>query len=79
MLITANSVVLLLDVTQNVPLCLKVYIASYTCFLVICAIELEVTFFVLNRLVKRAKEALQVAEFNTEKFVGTAKDADAGV
>jgi hypothetical protein len=82
LLITANSVVLLLDVIQNVLPCLKVYISRYMCFPLICAIKLEVEFFILNRLVKCAEEAsesLHVAEFSSEGFVSTVKNDDTGL
>jgi hypothetical protein len=82
LLITANSLVLQLDVIQNVLLRLKVYIARYICFPPICAIKLEVEFFVLNRLIKSVEETsqpLRVAEFRSKEFVGTVKDAEAEV
>jgi hypothetical protein len=82
LLIGANSVVLLLDVIQNVLLCLKIYIARYMWFPLICAIKLEVEFFVLNRMVKSAEEAsqsLQVARFSIGASVPADKGVEAGV
>ncbi|KAF2008985.1 hypothetical protein BU24DRAFT_497560 [Aaosphaeria arxii CBS 175.79] len=67
LLIGANSLVITLDVIQNVLLCLKFYLARYMWFPLICAIRLEVEFFVLNRLVKNTEEAthaLEDARFN---------------
>lgn len=81
-LITANSVVLQLDVIQNVLPCLKIYISRYMCFPLICAIKLEVDFVVLNRIVKSVEEtskSLRVAEFSSEKFVSIVKGAEAEV
>jgi hypothetical protein len=82
LLIAANSVVLLLDIIQNVLLCLKIYIARYMCFPLICAVKLEVEFFVLNRLVKSAEkssQSLQVAEFSDVASIAAIKGAEAGV
>lgn len=82
LLIAANSVVLLLDIIQNVLLCLKIYLARYMWFPLICAIKLEVEFFVLNRLVKRAEKAshsLQVARFDITSSVTEGKGSEAGI
>ncbi|KAF2011083.1 hypothetical protein BU24DRAFT_427292 [Aaosphaeria arxii CBS 175.79] len=81
LLITANSIVLLLDVVQNFLLCRKIYIARYMCFPLICAIKLEVEFIVLNRLVKNTEksvQSLQVPSLGIETSVAEVRDAEAG-
>jgi hypothetical protein len=78
-LIAANSIVLLLDVIQNILLCLKIYLARYMVFPLICAIKLEVEFYVLNRLVKSAEKAsqsLQAGKFSVETSLATSKGTE---
>ena len=59
LLVLSGVIVILLDVVQNVLLCLKMYIARSMWFPLICALKLEAEFFVLNRLVKAAEQASQ--------------------
>jgi hypothetical protein len=58
-LVAANSIVLCLDIIHNTLLCSDIYLARYMVFPLICSIKLELEFFVLNRLVKRAEKASQ--------------------
>ena len=65
LLIGANVIVLVMDIIQNVLLCMRIYLARCMWFPLICAIKLEAEFFVLNRLVKSTEEtshALQAGQ-----------------
>lgn len=77
-LIAANSLVLFLDIIHNVLLCSNVYLPRYMAFPLICSIKLELEFFVLNRLVKRAEKAsqnLQAGQFADDTSTAISKIA----